>query len=237
MLINYNGWMNRNILCITVKSIVTPNHKISCIKKDEEIAKFLFFYHFINVSFSSLSQSQSFYLMLFSSVAKIVALVAISSQVVLAAPASGTTTSVNKHHHKTATKSVNHYQHYRTPKGFYHQKYTPKIVKQHNVTTKSTHHHKATKSVHHKPITTTTTAYHSAPPTNNVSHKVPAPTSAAQTGASSDIEQQALTSHNAYRAKHHVAGLRWSQKLADHATQVSATCIWGHSVVSYKFSL
>lgn len=47
-----------------------------------------------------------------------------------------------------------------------------------------------------------------------------------------NIQQQALASHNKYRSKHHVAGLRWSQKLADHATQVTKTCVWGHSVVS-----
>jgi hypothetical protein len=47
-----------------------------------------------------------------------------------------------------------------------------------------------------------------------------------------NIQQQALTSHNNYRSRHHVAGLRWSQKLADHATQVSKSCVWGHSVVS-----
>lgn len=55
----------------------------------------------------------------------------------------------------------------------------------------------------------------------------------AKTTAASSLQQQALSVHNKYRAKHHVAGLRWSQKLADHATKVTKTCVWGHSVVSY----
>ncbi|KAG2197945.1 hypothetical protein INT47_002972 [Mucor saturninus] len=50
-------------------------------------------------------------------------------------------------------------------------------------------------------------------------------------GAPADnLQAQALTSHNNYRAIHHVAGLRWSQVLADHATSVSQSCIFQHNV-------
>lgn len=102
--------------------------------------------------------------MLFSSLAKVVALLALSSQVALAAP---------------------------------HKKHGKKTTKKHVTKTKTT-------------------------------------TAAASSGNSS-LQQQALSVHNKYRSKHHVAGLRWNQQLADHATKVTKTCVWGHSVVSFFF--
>jgi hypothetical protein len=55
---------------------------------------------------------------------------------------------------------------------------------------------------------------------------------AASTASSTkNVKSQALSSHNKYRSKHHVATVRWSTKLANHATKVSKTCVWGHSVV------
>lgn len=51
-------------------------------------------------------------------------------------------------------------------------------------------------------------------------------------GAPADnLQSQALSTHNSYRATHHVPGLRWSQALADHAASVSQTCVWEHSTV------
>ncbi|KAI8094750.1 PR-1 protein [Thamnidium elegans] len=47
-----------------------------------------------------------------------------------------------------------------------------------------------------------------------------------------DVMVQALNSHNNYRARHHVGGLTWNQNLANHALQVSQSCVWGHSIVS-----
>ncbi|KAI8094776.1 pathogenesis-related protein PRB1-2-like protein, partial [Thamnidium elegans] len=46
------------------------------------------------------------------------------------------------------------------------------------------------------------------------------------------IMTPALNSHNNYRARHHVAGVRWNQDLANHAQGLSQTCVFGHSVVS-----
>ncbi|KAI7864709.1 CAP domain-containing protein [Mucor mucedo] len=43
------------------------------------------------------------------------------------------------------------------------------------------------------------------------------------------IQTQALNAHNSLRAKHHVAGLRWNQALANHATAVSRTCNYAHN--------
>lgn len=52
-------------------------------------------------------------------------------------------------------------------------------------------------------------------------------------GAPSDnLRTQALNTHNKYRARHHVPGVKWNQKLADHATRVSQTCNFKHVLVS-----
>ncbi|KAI7868216.1 CAP domain-containing protein [Mucor mucedo] len=49
------------------------------------------------------------------------------------------------------------------------------------------------------------------------------------TGAPSDsLRTQALNTHNKYRARHHVPGVKWNQNLANHATRVSQTCNFKH---------
>ncbi len=58
------------------------------------------------------------------------------------------------------------------------------------------------------------------------------PKKSASTPKDNSVQSQALTAHNSYRSKHHVAGLRWNQKLADHAATVTKSCVWGHNVVS-----
>lgn len=50
--------------------------------------------------------------------------------------------------------------------------------------------------------------------------------------ATTNVKSSALTNHNKYRSKHHVASVRWNQKLANHAKKVSQSCVWGHNVVS-----
>ncbi|KAI9344467.1 CAP domain-containing protein [Pilaira anomala] len=47
-----------------------------------------------------------------------------------------------------------------------------------------------------------------------------------------EIQQSALNTHNGYRARHHVPGIRWSDTLAAHAKSVSDSCVWGHNIVS-----
>ncbi|GAA5802091.1 hypothetical protein HPULCUR_007551 [Helicostylum pulchrum] len=49
--------------------------------------------------------------------------------------------------------------------------------------------------------------------------------------ATTNVKSSALTNHNKYRSKHHVAGVRWNQKLANHAKKVSKSCVWGHNVL------
>lgn len=46
------------------------------------------------------------------------------------------------------------------------------------------------------------------------------------------LQIQALTSHNNYRARHHVGPLKWNQTLVNHAASVANTCVFAHKVVS-----
>ncbi|KAF1801855.1 CAP domain-containing protein [Mucor lusitanicus] len=44
--------------------------------------------------------------------------------------------------------------------------------------------------------------------------------------SASTVKTQALAAHNNYRTSHHVPELKWSNKLAEHAKNVSSSCVY-----------
>lgn len=53
-------------------------------------------------------------------------------------------------------------------------------------------------------------------------------------GPFDSVQTQALNAHNFYRRFHRVADLKWSERLAQHAGNVSKACVFEHSFVRYN---